>query len=125
MNSSFADFFASGFNLLQNIQYMMVEKDLIISALLAEIAKKKIAIEEDERRLNESLSNQTKSSVGDKYETTRSMLHQELDKIKIRKGVLIDYKRIVDQISHEISTEVTFGAVVLTSIGTFLWGHPW
>ena len=39
------------------------------------------------------MEEETKSSVGDKYETTRALLHAELDKVAVRRSSIKETKK--------------------------------
>ncbi|WMX16100.1 MULTISPECIES: hypothetical protein [unclassified Aureispira] len=70
--------------------------------------------------LNDSLEAETKSSVGDKYETGRAMLHLEKDKQMRQLAVLLDYKKQLHRINPEIECDcVEQGALVETNQGVF------
>ena len=100
----------------------MISKSKIVQLLQNELQRKRDILSDEERLLQDSLEDQTKSSVGDKYETTRAMLHIELDKLKIQNRVYVEQKRALDQIRSGINERIVFGSVVHTSIGLFLIG---
>jgi len=63
----------------------------------------------------ESMLNETKSSAGDKFETSRSMLQAEQDRMK---AVIIKSKALEQQlknIDHNISENIQAGSLVFTS----------
>ncbi|BDS13231.1 hypothetical protein [Aureispira anguillae] len=77
-------------------------------------------IEHRLNELNDSLEAETKSSVGDKYETGRAMLHLEKDKQMQQLAVLLSYKQQL----HAIEPNAQFfvieqGALVKTNHGLF------
>ena len=79
-----------------------------IAELSSEIAK-----------LEESAANETKSSMGDKYETGREMMMQEKVKLNERLQLLKNHKvalNAVDDTTHEL---VKLGSLVRTSQATF------
>ena len=68
----------------------------------------------------ESAHEESKSSVGDKYETGRAMAQQEKDKASIQLAELQKLKRILTSLSAEDSCDVVEpGAFVRTNMGDF------
>ena len=63
-----------------------MRKNSIIQALLQELDERKASIEKDLAAIEESKNNDTKSSMGDKYETSREMAQAEWNKLQERKG---------------------------------------
>jgi len=58
----------------------MINKKNIKDSLEQLIANKIQSLLEDVKLIDDSAANETKSSAGDKYETSRAMLQQEKDK---------------------------------------------
>ena len=90
---------------LQHCQEMI---DGQIAELSSEIAK-----------VEESAANETKSSMGDKYETGREMMMQEKVKLNERLQLLKNHKvalNAVDDTTHEM---VKLGSLVCTNQATF------
>lgn len=84
------------------------------------LQKRLEVIEHRLNELNESLEAETKSSVGDKYETGRAMLHLEKDKQMQQLAVLLSHKKQLHGIDPSIEyTKVEQGALVQTNQGTF------
>lgn len=70
--------------------------------------------------LNQSIVHETKSSVGDKYETSRSMIQMEQEKILKQKGKLFQMKEIIKKINPEIEQkQIGLGSIVETTNGWF------
>ena len=66
--------------------------------------------------INESLASETKSSVGDKYETGRAMLHLEKEKQMTQLAVLKDHKQNLSNVKTDLTfSEVEQGALVMTN----------
>ena len=57
-------------------------------------------------------SNDTKSSMGDKYETGREMLQQEINNLQRQLNETLSQQNSVAKISSEPSTKVQNGALV-------------
>lgn len=64
-------------------------------------------------------SNDTKSSMGDKYETGREMLQQEINNLQRQLNETLSQQNSVAKISSEPSTKVQNGALVKTNKGLF------
>ena len=74
------------------------------------------AIKERLDDINESLASETKSSVGDKYETGRAMLHLEKEKQMTQLAVLKDHKQNLSNVKTDLTfSEVEQGALVITN----------
>ncbi|MFN7116877.1 MAG: 3-oxoacyl-ACP synthase [Saprospiraceae bacterium] len=70
--------------------------------------------------LEESRNNESKSSVGDKYETARTMLQLEEEKNKTQLAEALAAQRIVDAIQVEqVKNQVENGSLVVTNAGTY------
>ena len=72
------------------------------------------------QQAREASNDDTKSSAGDKYETSREMMQQDIDR---NKRLLIDAQdnlRVLQSIDSSIkSTNVTHGSYVITNQGSF------
>lgn len=68
----------------------------------------------------ESANNETKSSVGDKYETGRAMMHAERDQNAQQLSEAMKVKMQLDRLKRTTSSgKVAFGSVVVTSFGNY------
>lgn len=68
----------------------------------------------------EAVQNETKSSAGDKYETGREMMQQEIDMATLRISELQKLKASLDRIDTAlVSKKVQPGSVVLTTQGNY------
>jgi phenylalanyl-tRNA synthetase alpha subunit len=68
--------------------------------------------------LNESSKNETKSSAGDKYETTRAMLQLEKDKVVAQLKEAQQQKALLEQIGFTLpSNKIEKGSLVKTNKG--------
>jgi transcription elongation GreA/GreB family factor len=84
------------------------------------ISKKEAEIKKLIAEAQESSANETKSSAGDKYETTREVLQQEIDLNLSRLNELNKLKTELEYISPTQSgLTVSPGSVVYTSNGNF------
>lgn len=64
-------------------------------------------------------SNDTKSSMGDKYETGREMLQQEINNLQRQLNETLNQQSIIQKINGEPSGKVQNGALVRTDKGLF------
>jgi transcription elongation GreA/GreB family factor len=64
-------------------------------------------------------SNDTKSSMGDKYETGREMLQQEINNLQRQLNETLGQQAIVQKITSDLSPKVQNGALVKTDKGLF------
>lgn len=68
----------------------------------------------------ESRDNETKSSVGDKYETGRAMMQMELEKNRVQLNKVLRIKNELEQIDpHKKYNRVEFGSLVKASNGSY------
>ena len=97
----------------------MIKKD-IISEIFKILNKK---IEQAQQAIDsakESRDNETKSSVGDKYETGRSMMQFELEKYIVQKSKAGNQKNEILRINtQKIYKKAELGSLVLTDAGNF------
>lgn len=71
-----------------------------------------------ERR--EAIKNDTKSSMGDKYETSREMLQQDINMNMTRLSKLKEEEAVLNRIQPDVlTTRVTDGSLVYTTNGNF------
>ena len=70
--------------------------------------------------IRESAANETKSSAGDKYETAREMMQQEIDRNQARLNELNKLKATLDSIVPAVKGDIVLpGSVVYTNNGNF------
>ncbi|UKJ09044.1 3-oxoacyl-ACP synthase [Solitalea lacus] len=68
----------------------------------------------------ETATSDSKSSAGDKYETTREMMQQEIDRNTVQLNEAVKLKQLLALISPDkSSTTVQSGSLVLTNNGNF------
>jgi len=80
-------------------------------------------IERDTEAISEiqkSINEETKSSMGDKYETARAMMHNEQNKYSIQIQESQKLRSFLISLEHEtINDKIEAGSVVKTNIGNF------
>ncbi len=95
---------------------------------IAEIVRNKITgkIQNFENLIAETRasSNDTKSSMGDKYETGREMLQQEINNLQRQLNETLNQQLLIQKISSEPSSKVQNGALVKTDKGLFYIAAP-
>src|SRR6476646_5372230 len=64
-------------------------------------------------------NNDTKSSMGDKYETGREMLQQEINNLQRQLNETLNQQAILQKITSDPSEKVQNGALVKTDKGLF------
>ncbi|GEN72191.1 hypothetical protein [Chryseobacterium lathyri] len=64
-------------------------------------------------------NNDTKSSMGDKYETGREMLQQEINNLQRQLNESLNQQSVIQKISVEPSDKAQIGALVKTDKGLF------
>lgn len=67
-----------------------------------------------------SSNTETKSSMGDKYETSREMLQQEIMQIQRQLAVFQEHQIQIRKLTETASETIKFGSVVKTSMGNFV-----
>jgi len=97
-----------------------LKKDTI-KVCLDKITKSKQALLMQQNEISNAIANETKSSAGDKFETSREMMNQEKSKIAEQ---LIQQNYFETQLKairlDKSLTEIDFGAFVSTDKGYFL-----
>ncbi|MBL0310262.1 MAG: 3-oxoacyl-ACP synthase [Bacteroidetes bacterium] len=67
-----------------------------------------------------SINEETKSSAGDKYETAREMMTQEIEKNRLQLSEAIKQKQLLLQLQPDkLTEEIQPGSVVQTNLGNF------
>ncbi len=74
-------------------------------------------VQEEMDKLQEAANEETKSSAGDKYETTRAQMMNEKEQLAGRLSGLMDQKMAIQNLSLEPKSEVGKGSLVTTSEG--------
>lgn len=95
-----------------------MDKSKILQTVKNRIAEKMLKFEELIASTRAS-SNDTKSSMGDKYETGREMLQQEINNLQRQLNEVSVQQISVQEITAEPSAKVQSGALVKTDKGLF------
>ncbi|NBP04919.1 MAG: hypothetical protein EBV15_01680 [Bacteroidetes bacterium] len=104
---------------------MSLTKTQIHEYCLQELTNRLQNAREAMAALHESVAADTKSSMGDKYETAREMAQQELEKISRQMGMLQQSLGIFNRIQSSLKlTVIGLGALIETDKGFFYMAAP-
>lgn len=92
---------------------------LEILALVQEKLDLKIKTLENLISETRASNNETKSSMGDKYETTREMVQQEINNLQVQLNENLKAKNSLQFIPVSLAEKVNFGSIVQTENGLF------
>lgn len=115
---AFSDTFEAGH--LKRLITMRTFKENIHHTYLEMTLQKIKALQKEQEDIMESLRQETKSTAGDKYETSRAMLHIEQGNIASQLAVLLQQKAILESIatkSNSPTETVQLGSLVKTNKG--------
>lgn len=76
---------------IQPMQIALPAKSLLVQKLLSTIEERKAGLDTALAAAKESRDNDTKSSAGDKFETGRAMMQQEMDKLEQQRHHLMQH----------------------------------
>lgn len=75
--------------------------------------------------VQQAINNETKSTAGDKHDTSRELLQQEKNKIAQNLANLISLKKVFHQFEvSKLSNKISLGSLFLTNAGLFFIGIP-
>ncbi len=97
----------------------MLKQNLHTQCMLL-VSEKTNSLQQAMEVLESSMKDETKSSAGDKYETGREMVKQEMEKLATQLQEVIKQKQLLQQLNafHEME-EVQQGALVMCDKGNF------
>lgn len=101
-----------------------MNKKALFQHLSIGIADKIASLQADIAGLQKGMTEDSKSSAGDKFETAREMAQQELVKLHTQLNEQQRLKGLVDNQSTGPVNQVQLGAVIQTNKGLFLIGIP-
>ena len=95
-----------------------MEKSILLQLIKSKLSEK---IENFEKLIAETRasSNDTKSSMGDKYETGREMLQQEINNLQVQLNEILKQKDFLKTVLPKPSDKAEKGAIVKTERGLF------
>lgn len=95
-------------------------KKLLHSACMHVLTERISRIQNTIKEAQKAANEETKSSSGDKYETTRAMMHLEIEKNSIQLQEAIKQQQILSQIRTDlISNKIENGSLVVSNQETF------
>jgi|AntRauTorckE6833_2_1112554.scaffolds.fasta_scaffold77627_2 transcription elongation GreA/GreB family factor len=95
-------------------------KQEIIEQCKKNLKSTKISISKEIEAVKESMTSDTKSSAGDKYETGREMMNQEKEKLQSQLSNINRQLGTLHQINaSEQNQEVQFGSIVKTTLAQY------
>jgi transcription elongation GreA/GreB family factor len=99
---------------------MEATKEKVFNACLTVLSSKIIEIKNSIESVKESSKNDTKSSMGDKYETSREMLQQEINRLEKQLADANQQLFTLKNIAiNKKSDKIMLGSYVKTSMGDF------
>ncbi len=99
---------------------MNLDKGLVLEACKRMVQNKILSIQAELSQLQSSANSETKSSMGDKYETGRAMIMLEKEKLASSHSELQKQLKALDQIDPNVNKEkVEHGSIVMTDMGNF------
>lgn len=102
-----------------------MDKSAIKEHLLELLSNKIGALSSDLEEIKQGLASDTKSTAGDKHETSRAMAHIELEKLSVQLLQLREQEAILQSIDVNYSSSIVeHGSYVKCSIGNFFISIP-
>lgn len=101
-----------------------MDKKELFHTISGTIAEKITRLQADMADLQKDIAEDSKSSAGDKFETSREMAQQELLKLSTQLNEQQRMKSLLESQAPERFTQAQSGAVVFTNKGIFLLGIP-
>jgi transcription elongation GreA/GreB family factor len=101
-------------------QAMINIKNQLYEHCQEHLREKKKNLEMEIRSLQSLANEETKSSAGDKYETTRAMIHLEMEKLTMQLTELARQKAVLDVINAtKLHDRAQPGSIVVTDRGHY------
>ncbi len=102
-----------------------MKKEEIINEIIRQLDDRISFLKQSIQAAKESRDNETKSSVGDKYETGRAMVQMELEKNQVLLNKTETLKSSLTKIAiYKPSKQVEFGSFVQTAQGQYFVAIP-
>lgn len=101
-----------------------MDKKALFQHISQTLSEKIIRLQADMADLQKDIAEDSKSSAGDKFETSREMAQQELLKLGTQLSEQQRMKSLVESQTAEAYAQAQSGAVVFTDKGIFLLGIP-
>lgn len=101
-----------------------MNKKAFFQHLSNSLSEKIARLQLDIADLQRDIAEDSKSSAGDKFETSREMAQQELGKLSTQLSEQQRIKSLIENLSVEKMSQTQLGAIVETNKGMFLVGIP-
>jgi transcription elongation GreA/GreB family factor len=101
-----------------------VKKSEVIQACKELLVQKQETTQRAIASVEDSLKNDSKSSMGDKFETSREMAQGELDKLKSVWATIRKQMDLIGRVDPNPNADVGFGSMVTLETGTFFLALP-
>lgn len=101
-----------------------MNKKAFFKHLTDTLSEKIVRLQLDIADLQKDIAEDSKSSAGDKFETSREMAQQELGKLSTQLSEQLRIKSLIENQPIEKPAQAQLGAVVETNKGLFLLGIP-
>ena len=100
----------------------MIKKVEVLSAIQALLQNQIDDYLNELESVNEEIGKETKSSAGDKFETSREMMNQEISRLEERIAYSNKQLNTLKQLTRKKSEQVENGSLVYTNQGAFFFG---
>lgn len=97
-----------------------ISKIEVLNFCTSHLQEKISELKSEIRKVIEDATNETKSSMGDKYETGREMMMQERTKLSDRLEILLKQKVQIELIDDKEHDVIKYGSLVQTNLGVYL-----
>jgi len=102
-----------------------VSKSEILDNCLSTVTLRYKALQDDLKSIQNDIASETKSSAGDKYETSREMMNQEKNKLMDQIAQLKVQENALKKIDPKSRyNKVQFGALITTNKGLYFMSVP-
>ena len=100
-------------------------KDQLHLFCIESLKAKLSTVDQDLKQLKISSESDSKSAMGDKYETSTELINQERNKLETVKGQVLTQIALLDKVKEmKPSDKIAFGNLVKTSNGYFYFSVP-
>jgi hypothetical protein len=108
-----------------NFKKMTVLKEKVIAECKRLLNDKRASLSGDLESIAESMSNESKSSMGDKHETARARMQSEFEQLETYRNDVNTLIQTLERINPlEVAESVFTGTIVETNNGTFFLAIP-
>ena len=98
---------------------MSLNKEIIVNACIEQITQRIESYKQGIKKIQTDMASETKSSAGDKFETSREMMKQEEEKLSQQVSELKKHSHALQLLSFDKTETVKNGSIVETNKGVF------